>query len=150
MTARVSIDRTSLSLSALVIADASTPLATYVLTGSGLGRPAVTWRETYAPDNPYISGRTLLGAVKEQSSLPLEVLVQASTSAALDTAVQELADAVWQFSYDVTVTIDGLAKVWTCTPAAVAPSSGNEVAVKWLQHIDVLQLTIPVYPIPGA
>lgn len=151
MTASVSIDRTSLSLPALVIVSADTnPTATYVLTASGLGRPAITWRETKMPDSPNIAGSELLNAVKEQASLPLEVLVQSDTAANLDAAVQALADAVWQFSYDVTVTIDGVVKVWSCTPAGFAPSSGNEEAAKWLQRVDVLAITIPVYPNPGA
>lgn len=150
MTANVSIDRTSLALPPLLIADAGDLAATYVLTGSGLGRPAITWRETRAPEHPDMHGSLLLRAVKEQSSLPLEVIVQADTAADLDAAVQALADAVWQFSYNITVTIDGGAKVWAATPAALAPSSGNEDAAKWLLHVDVLTITIPVYPIPGA
>ena len=151
MTASVSIDRTSLGLSALLIVSADTdPTATYVLTKKGLGRPAITPRETKAPDSPDMNGSVLLNVVKEQSALPLEVLVQSDTAANLDAAVQELADAVWQFRYPTTVNISGVSKVWSCTPSAVAPSSGGEDDAQWLQFVDVLQLTIPVYPIPGA
>lgn len=150
MSASVSIDRTSLSLSPLVIVGPGDASTTYLLTKNGLGRPGVTQRLTYMPDSPYIHGSELLAAAQEQSSLPLEIVVQAATASALDAAVQALADAVFQFSYTVTVTpASGVSKTWACDPAALAPSSGGEIDAAWLQFVDVLKVTIPVYPIPS-
>lgn len=145
--AQVSIDRSSLSLGALVIS--STPTDTYVLTGAGLGRPGISWRYTYAPANPYIHGSALLGAVKDQSSLPLEVLVQSNTAANLDAAIKTLTDALDQFSYDVTVTVDGVAKTWSCDPGSYASTDGQVNDARQVQFVEVLAITIPVYPIPG-
>lgn len=147
MTASVSIDRTSLALSALVISDAG---ATYLLTDKGLGRPATTRRNTYAPESPDMHGSLLLNSVKEQSALPLEVIVQADTAADLDAAIQALFDALDQFTYNTTVTVDGVAKVWASSPAAYGASDGYVDHSRVAQFFDVLAITIPVYPIPGA
>lgn len=147
MTDGVSIDRTSLSLSPLTIGlDGS---GTYSLTQVGLGRPAITPRATYFPDSRDVDGSKLQAVVREQSSLPLEVLVQGVSAAALDTAINDLDAAVWQFTYDTTVTIGGVAKVWHCTPAAWAPTSGLVEHAHVEQFFEVLTLTIPVYPIPS-
>lgn len=145
ISASVSIDRSSLSLAALTISGDGS--GTYSLTRDGLGRPAITARSTYAEDSSDVAGSLLTQAVKEMSSLPLEVLVQAATSADLDAAISALDAALWQFSYQVTVTVDGVAKVYNCGPAAWAPSSGKVDHGLAAQFVDVLTVTIPVQPL---
>ena len=145
--AQVSIDRSSLSLAALILS--STPTDTYVLTAEGLGRPAISRRNTYMPNNPFIHGSELVGSVKEQSTLPLEVLIQSDTAANLDAALTALADALDQFSYNVIVTIDGVAKTWACDPANYGPTDNLVKGERQAQFVDVWSLTIPVYPIPS-
>lgn len=146
-TATVSIDRSALSLSPLVIADDG---ATYRLTERGLGRPGVTWRMGAMPDSADVHGTEYISAAKEQSSLPLEVAVTASTTSALSAAVVALEAAVSQFSYDVTVTVDGVGRTWSCGPASYASANGAFDAGMVAAHFDVLSITIPVYPIPEA
>lgn len=139
-TASVSIDRTSLSLSALVIADDG---ATYQLGKDGLGEPNMTWRITSMPDSNDIHGSEPVTAVKEATSLPLTVIVKAASSAALKTATTALTDALSQFAYTATVTVDGQSDVWQCSPASWARSNAvqpGEVA----QFFKVLTVTIPL------
>lgn len=141
----VTIDRSSLSLSDLVISDAFD--ATYQLLRDGLGRPAITWRMTAAPDSVDVHGTEYLAAVKEQTSLPLKVMVQAASTGALDTAVTALEDALSQFTFPVTQDIDGVTKVWSASPASYGADSGQVVHARVLQHFEVMVITIPIYPI---
>lgn len=142
----VALDRSSLSLSDLVIDDDTT--ATYVLLKDGLGRPGITWRLGAMPDSADVHGTEYVSAVKEQTSLPLRVMVQAASSAALDVAVTALEDALSQFTYPVTVDVDGVARVWSGAPAAWSTESGVQHAYV-AGFFDVLLVTIPVYPVPG-
>lgn len=144
-TVTVSIDRSSLpgALSPLVIADDG---ATYQIGQDGLGRPARSWRTTNMPDSADVHGSEPIAAVLEQTSIPLEVIVKAASSAALNTAVEALFDALSQFTYKVTVTVDGVAKTWSASPAPIAPKAPtgpSQVA----QFFEVFTVTVPVYPI---
>lgn len=144
VTASVSIDRTSLSLSPLVIDTAAA--STYRLGDGGLSRPVMTPRETKAPESRYYAGSELLAVTREQTALHLGVIIQAASSAALNTAVQALDDALWQFAYDVTVTVDGVVKVWHCTPATLGTASGLVEASHVEQFFDVFSIDLPCKP----
>lgn len=145
----VTIDRSSLSLSDLVIEESSD--ATYVLLlGSRLRRPGVTWRKTPAPDSADVHGTEYVAAVKEETNIPLRVLVQADTAAALDDAIDELDAALGQFAYPVTVDLVGGARVWDASPAPWSPEPDLAEYQASAQFFDVLTITIPVYPIPGS
>lgn len=145
MTASVTINCSSISAPNIVISDALD--ATYELVREGLGRPAITWRKTAAPDSADVHGTEYVAAVKEQTTLPLKVMIQAASSAALNTALNALEAALSQFSYTATVTVDGVTKVWSCGPAAYGSESGLIEHAKVLAHYDLWTITIPVYPI---
>lgn len=145
-TATVSLDRTSLSLSALAITDDG---STYQLKQDGLSRPAMTWRFTTMPDSADIHGTENVAAARERTTIPLEVIVKSTSSSALNTAVVALETALSQWAYDVTVTVDGVAQVWHAAPAAWSfsqPTSPGMVA----QFFTLMTITIPVYPIAGS
>jgi len=145
----VTIDRSSLSLSDLVIDEALN--ATYVLLlGSRLRRPAVTWRKTAAPNSVDVHGTEFIAAVKENTDYPFRVMVQANTTADLDAAIDELDEALSQFAYPVTVDLGGVLKVWAASPAPWAPESDLAEAQAVAAFFEVLTVTIPVYPIPGT
>ena len=146
MTVSVSIDRTSLSLSPLVIDD--NPASTYRIAQGGLSRPTITPRETNAPDSRYFEGTELLAVTREQTRVPVKVIVQGASWAAVESAVDALDAAVWQFMYDVTVTVDGVAKTWYCTPAIPVPSGLIEPE-NVSQFFDVFDLDIPCKPTPA-
>lgn len=143
--ATVSIDRSSLpgSLSPLTITDDG---ATYRLTLDGLGAPGYTMRETLMPNSADVRGSELIAAVPERTSLPLEVVVMAASSSALATAVTALRDAVWQFSYPMTVTVDGVSETWAgCGPAAWALSNDKVDHSHVAQFFRVFTIVIPLY-----
>jgi len=146
MTVSVSIDRTSLSLSPLVIDD--NPASVYRIAQGGLSRPTITVRETNAPDSRYFEGTELLAVTREQTRIPVKLIVQGASWAAVEAAVDTLDAAVWQVMYDVTVTVDGVAKTWHCTPAIPAPSGLIEPE-NVSQFFDVFDLDIPCKPTPA-
>lgn len=142
-TAAVSIDRASLSLSALDIGDS--PGDTYCLTPEGLGEPEMTWRLGAMPDSASIHGREYISAALDESSLPLEIVVSGTSAANLATNKAALTTALSQFSYSVTVTVDSLAKVWLCGPANW--SIGAVQHSHQVELVQVVRFTIPVYPV---
>lgn len=145
MSASIDIDRTSLSLGALTVSDSSD---TYRLARGGFGRPAITWRTTNAPDSDNVHGSELITAVKEQTSIPLTVLILGDTWDEVEAAIDVLDEALSQFSYPVTQTVGGVARVWAASPASWASTDPIE---SWnvAECIEVLNVTIPVQPIPG-
>lgn len=128
----------------LVIADDGT---TYQLAEDGLGRPARSWRVSKAPDSPDIHGSEAIGAALEESELPVRLIVKAASTSALNTALDALELALSQFAYDVTVTIDGQARVWSCGPADSQASLDSGQASAHLSNVSV---AFPVYPIAGG
>src|SRR5690349_11923378 len=142
-TVSVSLDRSSLSLAALVAADDG---ATYQIAQDGLGDPGITWRKLTMPDSNDVHGSEYVAAVKEQSSIPLTIIVKASSSAALKTARDALFDALSQFAYTVTVTVDGVAEAWAAGPADWSRSTTVQPG-QVAQFFTVLTITIPVYPV---
>lgn len=141
----VSVDRTELSLSALVIDTEG--FGTYYIDKTGLGRVGRTPRETFASASPFVHGQSRTSVVLEESSLTLNVRVQAASSSALNTAVTALEDALFQFAYTVTVVMDGVTKVYDAYPATLNSADGL-IAFERVQafHED-LAITIPVYPV---
>lgn len=143
MATQVSIDRTSLGKGPLVIrSDGAAP---YSLTAQGLGRPAVSARAT-SVTSPWLHGETPTVVVREQSSIPLEVILSALSDATLDLCRDALDEALWQFSYLVTVTEGSTSHTWECSPASygVVGVEYHNVA----EHYEVWTITIPCYPIP--
>lgn len=140
----VTIDRTSLSLSALELTDANG----YILDRDNFGAAGVTWDIAYVSAPDY-HGDDAMRARKTNSSWQLQYEVTGADAAAAKAAKDALCDAVSQFSYTMTLTQDGISEVWTCDPASW--QIGGDVMDNSLET-DVWQivLTIPVYPIAAA
>ena len=147
MTALVSwsIDRTSLSLSDLVID--STPTSTYTFADGGVGRVGITRRDTFATDSPFVDGRMRTASVKEESSLAGIVIVQGASWSAVDTSVTALQTALDQFVYTVTDVRSGVSKVWTAYPASVGAVDGVVTVDNVSQFYTVVSIGIPVDPV---
>lgn len=143
--ASVSIDRTSLSLGALTIGD--NPGDAYCLTPTGLGDPEMVWRVASMPDSASIHGREITAAALEVSSLPIEVVVSGSSAANLRANRVALTNAVSQFTYTTTVTVDGVAQVWLCEPGNWSVTGGVVRHAHQTELLQVLTVTIPVHPI---
>lgn len=143
MTVQLTITRTSLSLPDLVIT--GDPAGDFWVPEDGLEEPDVAYRYTYAPDSVDIHGKVLLQAVKEHTSLSVQVYTQAASAAALHTNKETLAAALDQFTYTTQLLVDGQGYSWACdptTPRWSAPDSGMVRA-----HLARASVVIPVYPI---
>lgn len=103
----LSIDRTSLSLSPLVLTNSPPFAGGITYPEDGLAEPNFDMRRTYAPDSRYTPGRLLLGAVFDGSAIPLTLTIKGTSAANLLARKAELVAALAQFSYDVTMTVNG-------------------------------------------
>lgn len=145
-TAQVTISRTSLSLSDLVITGTGT--GPYSLTAAGLGRPGRTVRATFADASAHSEGQLMTQAVRDITSLPVEVIVQGSSSADLASLLDALDSALFQFRYTTTVTIDGADVTWPSLPTSFDIVGGSVLYSRRSEFLEVVSFTIPVQPTP--
>lgn len=143
--ATVTIDRSSLSLSDLVID--SEGFGTYLLDVDGLGRVGRTPRITYAAVSPYVNGQLPVAAVWDESTLSITVRIQSDSSADLDTAVAALEAALGQFSYTVTLDVNGVTKTYPATFATWNSTDALTQFARVMTYHEDLAITIPVYPV---
>lgn len=145
----LSLDRTSLSLSPLLIYPnrAQGPFWISGAAGDEVDEPDFVYRYNYAPDSAYVAGKVLLAAVLDQATLPAVVRVLGTSATDLATKKAELRAALGQFSYSITLSLNGVASTFSAdcsTPAWGAVQ-------RWMQVGFTARavLTIPVNP-PGA
>lgn len=141
----VSVDRTGLSLSALVIGTEG--FGSYLIDRGGLGRVGRTPRETLATPSPWVHGQLRTAVVLEESSLPLVVRVNGTSSSDLNTKVAALEAALYQFVYGVTVVVDGVTKVYTAYPATIQSTDALVAFERVTSFHEDLSISIPVYPV---
>lgn len=141
----VTIDRSGLGMGAPITIYGSGNHR-YVLAPGPI-RPGRTWRRSYATA-PYVHGALLTSAVLENSALPISLKVTGSTPGELGDYLDDLMEAVSQFSYTVTLNEDNTITTWAAEPADYTPGSLRSDAVQNL--VEGVVLTIPVYPIPGS
>lgn len=144
-TLTISISRTSLSLSPLVLSAANdaTTLGITAYT-----EPAREQSVEWAPDSRYVHGSVALSSRLPQTILNFDVGTDlASTEAAARTLIEALRTAAGQFSYDVTVTVDGApAETWACAPGSVG--AGVRTYENLRSHNTVYPVSLPCHPIP--
>lgn len=142
-TLTISIDRTSLSLSALVF---SASLGT-TLGVVDYQPPATQWRLSYAPDSINVHGSELIGAAYQQSILGFDWVREAgSTETQVQASRVEVAAALAQFSFTVTTQVSGApAEVWAADPGSQVPSA--RTFENLMNRNPVFAVSIPVYPI---
>lgn len=143
--ASVTIGRASLSLADLVIDSAG--FGTYLVDVAGLGRVGKTPREAFATPSPFVHGQLRTQVVLEESTLPLVVRVNGTSSSDLDAKVAALEDALWQFTYPVTVVVGGVTKVWSAYPATIQTIDGLTAFERVTNYFEDLSISIPVYPV---
>lgn len=139
----LTIGRAGLSLADLTIGN--DPTSGFWLPEEGLEEPDQSWRLSYMPDHPDVHGKQLLSAVLEHSAIPAVIYTKAATSADLATNKATLATALGQFSYTVTLNLDGATYAYSadpCGPRWGAVDSGMVRA-----KIARASVVIPVYPI---
>lgn len=142
MSTSLTIDRTSLSLSALVIG--TNPFgASMWLPENGLARFDFDYFRTYAEGSAY-APRVLLAARLEPISWPGVIYCQAATTSALKAVEDTLAAAVAQWAYDLTLTVDG--QTWTVTGEPTLPAFGPVDSGMVAAHVSRAALSIPINP----
>ena len=136
-----SIDRTSLSLSALAIT--SDPFA---LAAEGVDFGPVQYRRQVATSQ-FVHGGIPTSMVKDLTELGMTVRVKGSTQAVLQTNIDTLIDAVSQWTYTITFSYSSTVYTWTCWAADYAVGATDDR----FDLLDVeVSLVIPRSPIPVA
>lgn len=130
---------------------ALTPANGYRNLRGGLGPGARLWRRQFA-ESPYVHGRITTGLpTLEATTAPLHILVEAATSAELETRMAALLDRMEQPQYVLDVVIDGVTYSWQCECADSAPGdAGAFRATDLMRHQQALRFTVPRAPVPRA
>jgi hypothetical protein len=143
----LAVARASLQKNTLTIDSAG--FGAYCLTPLGYTEPDTTPRTTTARSS-FVHGDLATQSVLDTTDMVLEVLVQGSTSAQLETRTDDLREALCrQLNYTITRTVDGVVKTFSADPATMtrtAPVRKGDVYA----HVAAYTVSIPVYPIAGA
>lgn len=119
---------------------------TYRIMAWGPGQ--LTWRRREVR-SPYVHGSTLVGAVKENLSITLQILVEGDDAEDLVSKMSLLLRAFEQPRYRVGITVDGASYEWYCQPADYQTNTdGSFRADHWRQHVQVVTFRIPRDPTP--
>lgn len=140
-----------ITITMTVTREADTPLALedpdagYEIVAVGPG--GRVWRRDYV-EGTYVHGRTLLNAVLDVRTMPVIVRVMGDTWQEVATRAQAMVDALSQFAYLATVTMEDVTYYFVCEPGDVT-ISGSDV---WDKHrVMACQqeyaLTIPYDPV---
>lgn len=141
----VSIDRTSLTLPALVLSGGFSA-ASWGITE--FTPPGLIMRTTRAP-SPFIDGDgPVIAASAQEAMLGISAFPLVSTEADRQAAVLALRDALRRYAYTVTTTEGSAApQTWKASPGSVVPV-GSRTFADLMTSQPVYSITIPVHPIP--
>jgi hypothetical protein len=141
----ISVDRTSLTLPALVLYGHGT---TPGLAVESYTEPAMRPRVAYAPDSDWVDGSMPLSMTWQESLIGFTVFADEATSEAQARMwIAELVRALGRLRYTVTITVgDAPAETWTCAPGTVTPAGGRTLA-SLRDHDNVWEVSIPCQPI---
>lgn len=144
--ASVSIDRTSLELDPLVIADDG---AVFRLTEDGVGQVVQSVRVTTAPDSGGVDGSEIVEFSREATSLPVQFHIFGTSAADLAAKVAEVETALYRLAYPVTRSVGGAARTWYGGPCALVPIRATVDSGVAASHFETFSVTIP-FPNPNA
>lgn len=139
----IAIDRAGLSLADLVLSGTSDAETWGILPGFTL--PGQIANVVYA-ESPFLHGSVATHATWQQAVLSFDAMPSAADGAALSLAVEELREALAQFSYEVTVTLNSVDYVWTCDMGSLSPSPLDFPEVD--ANRPIFSVSIPCYPVP--
>lgn len=136
----LSIDRSSLALLPLAVGTARTA-GSYQLTANGWN-PGRVQRDNAVATSRWLSGGKLVSTRNEIISLELTVRIWGSSVANMRTMIDDLGNALGQFSYQVTETVSGAltTNVYDCMPASWAVESDPN---QWRQFTTLFTASIP-------
>jgi hypothetical protein len=144
-TLTISIDRTSMSLSALVLTGHDDP--TRYLSVSDYTDPAMQARITYAPTGD-AHGDVPLSWSYQETLINFAVFAETATSESdARGRIATLTSALGRLSYPVTITVNGATpEVWTCRPGSIALTEARN-STDLLSGKPVWAVSIPAYPV---
>lgn len=139
----VTVSRSELSLGSLVLsADTG-----YYVSRKGIGPGDVSQRRITV-DTPFTSGRTLVHAVKDVVTSPVDVRVVGTSVDQLFSKIDQLTAAFSQFRYSVQIDIEGHVETWVCEPADYAVgSSGAYDDLMIRSNMQMVKLSVPHKPL---
>lgn len=144
MTTTLTIDRTSLSLSALVV-----PSSGFELGAFNPG--TVTWQRAFA-ESRFVHDGALIAARRQSTQATATLRATGASPSALQANEALLVAALSQFNYTVSWSESGspaATYTWNCWPADITPGDGfqSEFRDLWVQEF---QVTIPRKSVPVA
>lgn len=152
ITMQVTIGRTGLSLSDIVMTNAASD--TYQF--GELSTTGLTW-ERNTVTSPWVHGRRLRSTRKVAREISGELYVVSALTATPtthDTALGTLLTALSQFSWALSIaSTDGSnTRTWTyaCEPADVEPGGDETLMMNATYRWTTLNVTIPVSPLPSS
>lgn len=140
-----SVTRTELALADLALND-----DTYKIIRGSWGPGEVVWRRQ-AVSSPYVDGSFLVNATRDQVTTPLGIRVTGSSRTDCMNKVGTLCRAFEQFSYELTITVDGTDFTYTCDPADYSWGEGGALQTFHIKaYKQEVNFMIPRSPIPVA
>ena len=111
--------------------------------------PAFTMRRTNAPASETVAGEQLIAAVANEGTLGLGVCAHGADTAAVEAAKAEFTAAATQFSYVLTLRVNGVTiGAYNAKPEFPNWGALDSGAVR--AHINNGTITIPINPPAGA
>lgn len=136
-----SIDRTSLSLSALVLSAAAGASTLGIVS---YREPARERENTYAAGSSY-APRALLASQAAPTFHSLLLVPQVASQSAEDVAIAAFLAAINQFSFTVTSVRNSSSRTWTCEPGSMTPANDRtRIDLAYLKPL--WAVTIPCGP----
>lgn len=147
MTIQASVDRTSLSLPALVIG--TDPTSDFYFPEDGLTEPEFEERTAFAEESVFLGAALPTHSTPGVGSMALTVTVNGDTEADLKANKRALEAAFRQrLTYEVALTVVGAPDTYTCLPARVSFGTVSSGMTRALMARAVI--TVPCYPLVGA
>lgn len=145
MTTSLSIDRTSLSLGALVVPSSGFELGTFAPGG-------MAWQRTFA-ESRFVNDASLVSARRITTTATGTIRATGSSPSTLQTNEAALIAALSQFTYTVTWTETGSPNAvytWACWPADVTPDGDQFKSEDRGLFVQAFQVSIPRKSVPTA
>lgn len=122
----------------------------YQIMRSTLGPGAISWRRQTA-SSPFVHGQVLVNAVKDVATSTLGVRVIGGSASSLWSRIDTLLRAFEQFSFDLTVALDGQTFTWRCQAADYSVGESGVFQDFHLRSLQQeVQFSIPRHPTPVA
>lgn len=134
----------------LALPDLSLNTDRYKIIAEGLGPGVVVWDRKYAT-SPFVHGRYLTNAKKQQGTNILAVRVTGSDKNVVQTHLETLTNAFEQFEYELTTIVEGVTYTYACEPADYTIGNGGAwQRFHLMAYKQEVVFEIPRMPVPVA